>query len=181
MRSLLTAILALFLTIQHARALPATLISHSLIDGSKVEISLKDGTTKVFVFVSATCPCSESHEEILKSLSKEFGKISFIAVHSNANESPKESKEHFSKTNFPFLILQDDSAKIADEFGALKTPHAFVVNGTGDVIFSGGVTNSANAKMANKQYLKEALLSVQAEKLPEPKVARALGCVITRP
>jgi hypothetical protein len=72
-------------------------------------------------------------------------------------------------------------AKIADQFGALKTPHAYIVNGTGKIIYSGGVTNSTNGPNATKQLLKEALLSVKAGKNPEPSEVRTLGCVIARP
>jgi hypothetical protein len=76
--------------------------------------------------------------------------------------------------------LQDQDAKIADEFAALKTPHAFIVNGQGEIVYSGGVTNSANALSSTKEYLREALLSVSKGENPNPREVRSLGCVIAR-
>ncbi len=52
----------------------------------------------------------------------------------------EETKKHFSETHFPFPVLQDKKSKWADQFGALKTPHAFVFNKSGELIYKGGVT-----------------------------------------
>lgn len=164
----------------NTHALPSTIAASSILNGVPVEISLKSGNAKVFIFVSSSCPCSISHEKILIDLSQEFKEFSFIAIHSNVNESIQESKKHFEKIGFPFLVLQDNDAKIADEFGALKTPHAFIVDGKGNFVFSGGVTNSAHAQSASKPYLREALLSLRKGEAPNPKEVRSLGCVISR-
>jgi len=169
------------ISVTATQALPGKLSSIDLLNAKSVEINLKDGKPKVFVFMSAKCPCSASHEAIVAALSQEFKDIPFFAIHSNANEKLLESKEHFRKTNLPFTVLQDGDVKIADEFGALKTPHAYVVNGSGKIIYSGGVTNSTNGPAATKQLLKEALLNVRAGKDPDPSEVRTLGCVIARP
>src|SRR5262245_12746026 len=79
----------------------------------------------VVVFLSAKCPCSASHEPVLKDLAREFEPkgFRFIGVHSNADEALGFTQEHFKAAALPFSVIQDPQSKIADVFGALKTPH----------------------------------------------------------
>ncbi len=79
-----------------------------------------------------------------------------------------------------FPILEDTKNAWANQFGALKTPHAFVVNTKGEIIYQGGVTNSHVGPAATTQYLKEVLIDLSAGKAPRHKIGRALGCYIQR-
>ena len=171
---LLNSLLATFVAFASAFALAShsTLSAHDALSGKELSVNLRDRVTAV-VFMSARCPCSASHELVLKDLAKEFPEIAFVGIHSNTNETDEESQ-------FPFTVVRDNHALIAQEFGALKTPHVFIVNKDGDVIYSGGITDSHTAKSAKKNYLKDALLSVRAGKNPDPKEVRTLGCVIER-
>ena len=134
----------------------------------------------VLVFVSAECPCSASHEALLKDLKKDFKDFAFVGVHANANESAQTTKEHFKVTQFPFPVIQDKKSFLANKLGALKTPHAFVLNAQGAVIYAGGVTDSHVGPSAKKHYLREVLEDLQAGKNPRHKEGRALGCYIQR-
>lgn len=134
----------------------------------------------VVIFVSAECPCSASHEVLLKDLKKDFKDFAFIGVHSNANESAEITKEHFKASQFPFPVIQDTKSALANKLGALKTPHAFVLNSQGAVLYAGGVTDSHVGPSAKKHYLREVLEDLQAGKTPRHKEGRALGCYIQR-
>ncbi len=135
----------------------------------------------VIVFLSAKCPCSASHEPKLAALYQEFSKqgFEFIAVHSNQDESVEFSKEHFKKAALPFPVVHDSEAKIANQLKALKTPHAYVFV-KGEVVFEGGVDDSANAAHSKEQYLTNALREISLGKKVTVAQARALGCVIKR-
>ena len=173
--------LGLLVVLHQAMALPSTIQAQNMFDAKAVSLNLQDGKTKVFLFLSSKCPCSSSHEPLITDLYKEFSQFQFIAINSNSNEELAFSAKHFEEAKFPFPVLRDNGAKVADEFRALKTPHAFIVNGNGKIIYSGGVTNTAHAPNATKQYLREALQSVAAGKNPDPSEVRTLGCVISRP
>ncbi|NUN07343.1 MAG: redoxin domain-containing protein [Bdellovibrio sp.] len=134
----------------------------------------------VMIFVSAQCPCSASHEGLLKDLKKDFKDFAFIGVHANANESTEIAKAHFQATQFPFPVIQDKKSLLANKLGALKTPHAFVLNAQGTVLYAGGVTDSHVGPSAKKHYLREVLEDLQAGKQPRHKEGRALGCYIQR-
>lgn len=135
----------------------------------------------VVVFLSAKCPCSASHEPVLKDLAEEYRskKVRFIGVHSNADEPVEMSKLHFVSSKLPFEVKEDSDQKWANAFGAIKTPHAYIIQ-KGELVYQGGVDDSSNAPDAKKHYLKDALAAIVSGKKPEVQMARALGCVIKR-
>lgn len=155
---------------------------NDVITGSTLDIDFNDKTKKgsVLVFMSAKCPCSASHEALLNDLVAKYPDFRFVGVHSNADERPTETKEHFEKAKLAFPVIQDPKNKWANELGALKTPHAFVFNSSGELLYQGGVTDSHVGPSAKKQFLKEVLEDVEAGKVPRIKEGRALGCFIQR-
>ena len=134
----------------------------------------------VVVFLSAACPCSDSHVQELKSLAKDFAQFDFVAIHSNVDEPVDRAKIYFSKVALPFSVLQDENAKLANQFGAFKTPHSFVIKANGEIIFRGGVSSSHQFELAEHKYLREALSDVAANRAVRTPEARTLGCVISR-
>lgn len=134
----------------------------------------------VVVFISAKCPCSESHEPLLKDLQKDYSQFTFIGVHSNADEDKETTQKHFQEVALPFPVIQDTRSHLANNLGALKTPHAYVLNQKGEVVYQGGVTDSHVGPNAKKQLLREVLEDLSAGKTPRHKEGRALGCYIQR-
>ncbi|NBX68854.1 MAG: thioredoxin family protein [Proteobacteria bacterium] len=135
---------------------------------------------RVVVFLSAKCPCSRSHESSLKELANEFSDFSFIGVHSNKDEDEGLSSIYFRERGLNFPIIQDKESRIANDFGAMKTPHAFIVGPSGECWFNGGVDDTKDASKAKQFYLKQALLDLRSGKEPEQKTTRTLGCTIMR-
>jgi peroxiredoxin len=151
------------------------------VSAPKLELNPAAQTT-VVVFLSAKCPCSAGHMEALRALASEYSKtgIRFVGVHSNADETAEFAAPVFHKLRLPFPVVHDPGAKIADAYGALKTPHVFVVH-HGEIVFSGGVDDSQASDTARKHYLRDALGAVAAGRKPEHAQVRALGCQIKRP
>jgi len=134
----------------------------------------------VVIFISKDCPCSKGNLSYINKLSQEFKEFNFLAIHSKKNTSDEEIKNYLSDKNLNFSTYNDSDLKIADNFQALKTPHAFIVNHDGEVIYSGGVTNSTNPENAQSHYLKEALNEFIATKKILQSETKTLGCYITR-
>ncbi len=137
----------------------------------------KRGT--VILFVSAKCPCSAAHEKSMKKLHAEMSQdFAFYAIVSNQDESDELIKTHFQ--DFPFPLKQDKGAKIADTFHAFKTPHAYIVDKQGVILFQGGIDDSHCVEKVHKEHLKTALIQIQNGKKPDPDSVRVLGCQINR-
>lgn len=134
----------------------------------------------VILFLSAKCPCSASHEPLLKELSQTYQDFQFIGIHANADETASEAETHFREVKLPFPVIRDSRSQWANKFGALKTPHAYVLSAHGELLYQGGVTDSHVGPTAKKHFLKEVLEDLQANKASRHKEGRALGCYIQR-
>ena len=170
---------------QDARAMqtpPAIIEGRALADAAKVSINPRDGSRlTVVVFLSARCPCSASHEPLLATMAREFGKEArFVGIHSNADEPAEESAAHFKQAALPFPVVQDEGSRLANAFGAVKTPHAFILGKNGEILYQGGVDNSHSAARASKPYLMNALYDLREGRAPEINLARSIGCTIRR-
>ncbi len=141
----------------------------------------------VLPFLSVRCPCSQAHEPALTALSKEFSRkgFCFLGVNSNADETSAEFEKHFiHEARLPFPMIEDRDQRLANLFGAFKTPHVFVVsseaNGPRKIFFAGGVDDSRVEGSAKHEYLRSALLALeQGAEIDEPE-PRSLGCQIRR-
>lgn len=138
----------------------------------------KDKKNTVVVFLSSVCPCSNSHIKTLKALSNEFKETQFVGVHSNYTEDKTKAMAYFNKMELPFPIIYDKETEIAKRFGAVKTPHAFILNQQGQIIYNGAVTSSSNAEIAKYNYLEIALNDLKAGNKPSAPRRKTLGCYI---
>lgn len=134
----------------------------------------------VVIFMSSHCPCSNSHIQLVKDLAHDFAKFNFVVVHSNADEPLAEALDYFRKAELPMPVIQDEKAQLADEFRALKTPHAFVISKTGQILYRGGVTSSNFGPSAERAYLREALNDIALNRTVRQPEGRTLGCAISR-
>lgn len=161
-------------------ALPSMVQGPSAVTSKDVRVAAEAGKGLVVVFLSAACPCSNSHIEELIQLAKLHPKFNFVGVHSNGNEDAEMAKSYFTNSKLPFPVIRDSQAQIADQFKALKTPHAFIINAEGSLVYQGGVSNSAKFDQADRRYLREALEDLaRNEKVKTPE-GRTLGCMISR-
>lgn len=182
----LVSVLLLLICANNASAeawrLPSSFDGESLLSGHKIQVSLADDNHKglVIIFMSTKCPCSNSHVDLVKKLATRHKDFRFLVVHSNSDETKTEALTYFKIFSSPIEVLRDEKAKIADALRANKTPHAFVLNPKGEVIYRGGVTNSSHAASADRQFLAEVLQDLSEGKNPRISQGRALGCVISR-
>jgi hypothetical protein len=160
-------------------ALAAAVKGPDLLTGQPVEVQPGDKGT-VAIFLSAKCPCSNSHVEEIKKIVKEYPAFHFVGIHSNPDEGKEQSQSYFKNAALNFPLIQDADGKLADEFRALKTPHAFIVTPDGQTVYKGGVTDSKNCDASGRNYLREALEDVSHNREVRTPAARTLGCAIAR-
>lgn len=158
---------------------PFSLKGRDLMSSQTLEMTARSRGL-VLVFLSSTCPCSDSHVEELAKLSKDFPDLSFYAVHSNQDEPTAAAKLYFEGKKLPFPVIQDDHAVLADRYKAFKTPHVFVLDPKGEILYRGGVSDSAHFARAHTNYLREALLDIQNQRTVKTPEGRTLGCMISR-
>ena len=140
----------------------------------------KKGT--VVMFISTQCPVFNDYNERIVALHNDYKDqgVQFIGINSNRNESVEEIAEHNKTNKFDFVVLKDLGNKIADKFGARRTPEVYLLDEKRVLRYHGAIDNSQ--KNPEIHYLRERLDLVIAEKeIPEDrKKTKAFGCTIKR-
>lgn len=158
-----------------AQAVPLALRGTDLRTGQSIEWSASSQPA-VVVFLSPQCPCSRSHEPALAQLAKRHPDVAFLGIVSGESTG---AAEHFRQAGLPFPVIGESGYDWADAFGALNTPHAFLI-ASGEVVYRGGVDDSRQVERASRHYLQEALADVKAGRKVAKSEARAVGCAIRR-
>ena len=136
----------------------------------------------VVMFISTECPVSNDYNERIIALYNDYKdqSVQFIGINSNRNESVEEIAEHNKTNQFSFLVLKDLGNKIADKFGARRTPEVYLLDEKRTLRYRGAIDNSQ--KKPETHYLRETLdLVVAGKEIPEDrKKTKAFGCTIKR-
>lgn len=147
-------------------------------NNKSIEVNTKDKKATVVVFLSSICPCSNSHVSLLRKMNKEHIDIQFVGIHSNYNEDLKRSQKYFKNAKLNFPVIHDKDTTLAKRLGGVKTPHAFILDKNGKVIYTGSVTSSSNAAKAKENFLLMALNEIEAGKEVSIPKRKTLGCYI---
>lgn len=135
-------------------------------------------TRSVLVFLSPICPCSRYHEKQLSQMKSEFPDTRFIAIYSgNEAVSEDEARNHFKSLGFG--VVRDTDFALANRFGALRTPHAFVLNAAGEIQYQGAVDDKRSSEPTDR-YLQKALVALAKGQPADPAVTGPMGCRISR-
>ena len=103
---------------------------------------------RVIFFTCNHCPYVTGSDELTRKVAEKFQKeVEFVAINSNSkNTYEEDSYENMvlrmEEFNFPWLYLYDESQKVAQEYGALKTPHFFLFDASWKLIYTGRNTDN---------------------------------------
>lgn len=150
-------------------------------------VALKDLLAKskavAVVFIATKCPVSNAYNTRMAALGKEYAAkgVLFVGINSNKTEPAAEVKGHAEKHGFTFPVVKDDANKVADAYGATKTPEVYVLSPKGDLLYHGRIDeNQDDAQNVRSPDLRNALEAVLSGK-PVPKAeTKAFGCTIKR-
>ena len=131
-------------------------------------------------FWSAECPWSARADAILASMRKEWGDaVSIWSIASNANEKSDEIAAAAEERQV--RVFLDPDRATADRYGALTTPHFFLLDEERIIRYSGALDDTTfRQREPTRQYLADAVQAVQAGRLPEPQETGGYGCAIVR-
>ena len=135
-------------------------------------------------FWSANCPFVMRYEERLQEIAEDFSKrgVVILAIDSNADESVKHIKEIAEKRKVNYPILIDPNNQVADQFGAITTPHVFIVDQEGKLAYEGAVDDQGYAEhnKVSQSYVRDALDAVlSGSPVPTPQT-KSVGCSVKR-
>ncbi len=150
-------------------------------------VALKELLSKnkgvAILFIATKCPVSNAYNERMASIAKEYTAkgIAFVGINSNKTEPAAETAEHAKKNGFGFFVVKDEGNKVADAYGAQKTPEVFLLDASGRLLYHGRIDeNQDDAKGVRSPDFKNALDAFLAGKPVPVAQTKAFGCTIKR-
>jgi peroxiredoxin len=148
--------------------------------------SFKGNAAVVLSFTCNHCPYAQAYEDRFIALANEFmpKKVAFVAINPNdevhyPEDGFEQMKVRAKEKNFPFPYLRDESQKVAKAYGAVCTPHIFVLNDRWKLVYEGRIDD--NWKEPNKvksRDLRDAIEAVLAGKKVSVANTNPMGCSI---
>jgi peroxiredoxin len=160
-------------------------------DVSGKEVSLKDVTTKkglLVMFSCNTCPYVVLNQSRTKEICEyaEKNGLGVIIINSNENlrdgdDSYDAMKTYAKEQGYDWNYVVDTDSKLADAFGATRTPETFLFNSDNKLVYHGAIDDNPKepAKVA-REHLKEAINEMKGGKEVSVKESRSVGCSIKR-
>lgn len=146
----------------------------------------KDRKAVVVVFLGTECPINNQFIPRLVEFQNEFGKqgVQVLGINANLQDTPDRVVSHAKKFEINFPVLKDTGSAAADQFGAQRTPEAFVLDASGVVRYQGRIDDQFGIgfKRAKptRNDLKEAIVEVLAGKSVTQATTEVAGCLIAR-
>jgi peroxiredoxin len=152
------------------------------LDGKAVAFSALKGPLTVVTFIATQCPVSNSYNQRMSELYKDYTakNVKFIFVNANRSEPANEVREHAKRVGFPFAVFKDPDNMLADRFDAQVTPENFVIDSSGVIRYHGAVDDNMNASRVHTRALRAALDALLAGKPVPSTETKAFGCTIKR-
>jgi peroxiredoxin len=154
-------------------------------DGKTVSLSDYRGKIVVLEWFNIECPFSLYHHETKNTMASLANKyksknVVWLAVNSTNHTTPKANKTFSVKYKLPFPILDDRSGKVGRAYGAKTTPHIFVINPRGRIVYDGAIDDSPLGKKKEGvvNYVDNALAELTAGKAVSISNTKSYGCTV---
>jgi len=140
----------------------------------------------VVAFLGTECPLARLYAPRLAALDKKYAEkgIAFVAINSNRQDAVTEIAAHARTHGIEFPVLKDVGNKVADQFGATRTPEVFLLDADRVVRYHGQIDDQYGVGTARHEPTREHLaLAIDQLLAGQPiEVAKtdAVGCLIGR-
>ncbi|HQU44433.1 MAG TPA: redoxin domain-containing protein [Pirellulales bacterium] len=146
----------------------------------------KDAKAVVIAFLGTECRLCLQYGPRLAELAKEYEpkRVAFVGIDSNQQDSLEEIAHYVRVHKIDFTLLKDPGNVVADQFGAVRTPEVFLLDGERTVRYWGRIDDQFGVGYARPapehRELAEAIEAVLAGKEVASPVTRTVGCHIGR-
>ena len=197
-RSFLSAAAAATILMQgHAMAAPAVVgqsaPGFTLTDTAGKPVRLADfkGKTVVLEWNNPGCPFVRKHYQgNMQALQKEAAAqgVVWLAINSTETASgdylspPQLARWMADKQAAPTATLMDEDGTVGKAYGARVTPHMYIVDAQGVLVYAGGIDSIPSSRVDDipraTPYIRQALAEIKAGKPLSVSTSQAYGCSV---
>jgi peroxiredoxin len=161
-------------------------------NGRSVSLADQRGKIVILEWTNHDCPYVRKHYDSgnMQTLQKEItaqGVVWLTLISSSPGTqgyvSPKEADElTASRKANPTAVLLDPSGAVGKAYGATNTPHMYIVDKAGLLVYAGAIDDRPTTRRADVQgahnYVRAALEDMAAGRAVQTPVTRAYGCTV---
>jgi thioredoxin-related protein len=169
--------------------IPMAFTEMKSVDGNIVSLDKARTKTGLLVMFSCnTCPYvikSQARTKEMMNYAVKNG-IGMVIVNSNEakrddDDSYKDMIKYARNEGYKVPYVVDENSKLANAFGATRTPEVFLFNDKGQLIYKGAMEdNPTNPSESKSIFLKAAIDNMLTGKPVEPNATKSIGCIIKR-
>jgi len=157
------------------------------VDGKMYSMAdYKNAKGFIIAFTCNHCPFAVKYEDRINALAKKYKPQGYILLAINPNDPTVQPDDSFElmkvrakEKGFAFPYLFDEGQKIYPQYGATKTPHAFLLDKNLVVKYIGAIDDNVDsATEVKEKYLENAIAALENGKTPSPDITKAIGCSI---
>jgi peroxiredoxin len=154
-------------------------------DGKKVSLSDYAGKTVVLEWFNPDCPFVRYHyRPETRTMARLAGKyrdkgVVWLAINSTHYFDREKNKAFHAKHKLPYAVLDDHAGDVGRAYGAKTTPHMFVVDAKGRIVYRGAIDdNPLGKKPTTRNHVDAALAELVAGKKVSRPETRPYGCSV---
>jgi peroxiredoxin len=160
------------------------------VDKKMVSLSgLQNNKGAIVIFTCNHCPFSIAYEDRIIALHKKYESLGYPVVAINPNDEKKVPEDSFKnmikrarEKKFPFVYLHDSTQEIARMYGAVRTPHVYLLSKSGStytVEYIGAIdNNSQEPDSVTERYVEKAIDELLSGQKVTTTSTKAIGCTI---
>lgn len=169
---------------------PAPDFTLKSVDGKDVTLSQFKGKTVVLEWFNPECPFVKASHTVgsLKGLGGKLAKDGVVWLAINSGAAGKQgagedaNKAGISKFGIDYPVLVDSTGQVGKQYGAERTPHIYVVNPEGTLVYRGAIDNSPDGEGKSPEggklvnYVDTTLVALKTGAKVDPAETKAYGC-----
>ena len=160
-------------------------------DVSGKEVSIRDAVQSngvLVMFSCNTCPYVVKNQARTKAIAAYAKQNNIGVILLNSNEGGRDDADSYSdmqayakNQGYNFYYAVDANSKLADAFGATRTPEIYLFDAKGTLQYKGAIDdNPVDANNVKRLHAKEAITEMAGGKPVSVKESRSMGCAIKR-
>ncbi len=153
-------------------------------NGNMFSLSDLSGKIVVLEWLNPDCPFVQRHYKAntMTSLSEKYKNkdVVWVAINSTNYMNKEDDKKWIEEYKLSYSILDDNSGKVGKLYGAKTTPHIFIIDKSGILVYQGAIDDDPKgAKNGNaSNYVDKALSEVIEGKPVSMSQTKSYGCSV---
>lgn len=152
-------------------------------NGNKVSLADLKGKIVVLEWWNEGCPVCVRHAQAgsIKNLVTRYGDkgVVVLGINSTASCTNASNKKAYEQFKLNYVLLNDASGQVGRAYDAKTTPHMYIIDKEGVLVYNGAIDDDPGGNKAEKvNYVAKALDELLAGKAVSTPETRPYGCSV---